>query len=48
MSVLSDDWHLQIFLVSDNFEYINEFVSNENYFDKTTFTNLNIKSITFG
>ena len=46
MSVLSDDWHLQIFHGTDNFEYINEFVSHENYFDKTTFTNLNIKSIT--
>ena len=46
MSVLPDDWQLQIFHGTDNFEYINEFISNEKYFEKTTFTNLNIKSIT--
>ena len=42
MSVLPDDWQLQIFHGTDNFEYINEFISNEKYFEKTTFTNLNI------
>ncbi len=49
MSILSDEWKLQIFHGSDNYDYINDIMLNDDFLSgvksKTTFTNLNIESI---
>ena len=45
MSILSDEWNLQIFHGSNNLDYINEVIHNTEYYDKVTLSNLNIDSI---
>ena len=45
MSILSDEWNLQIFHGSNNLDYINEIIHNTEYSDKVTLSNLNIDSI---
>ncbi len=45
MSILSDEWNLQIFHGSNNIGYINEIIHNTEYSDKVTLSNLNIDSI---
>ena len=45
MSILPDEWNLQIFHGSNNLDYINEIIHNTEYSDKVTLSNLNIDSI---
>ena len=49
MSILPDEWKLQIFHGSDNYDYINDIMLGDDFLsgvkNKTTFTNLNIESI---
>jgi hypothetical protein len=45
MSILPDEWNLQIFHGSNNLDYINEVIDVTEYSDKVTLTNLNIDSI---
>ena len=49
MSILPDEWKLQIFHGSDNYDYINDIMFDDDFLSgvkkKTTFTNLNMKSI---
>lgn len=45
MSILPDEWNLQIFHGSNNFDYINEVIDVTEYSDKVTLTNLNIDNI---
>ena len=46
MSVLPDDWKLQIFHGSNNIDYINDIIMDTEYFDKVKLSNLYIDSIT--
>jgi hypothetical protein len=50
MSILSDEWQLQIFHGLENYEYIIDIMFDDDFLSevkkKTTFTNLNIESIT--
>lgn len=49
MSILPDEWELQIFHGSDNYDYIKDIMFDDDFLSdvkkKTTFTNLNIESI---
>ena len=49
MSILPDEWKLQIFHGSNNYDYINDIMFDDDFLSnvkkKTTFTNLNIESI---
>ena len=49
MSILPDEWKLQIFHGSDNYDYINDIMFDDDFLSgvkkKTTFTNLNMGSI---
>ena len=46
MSVLPDDWKLQIFHGSENIDYIKNIIKDTDYFDRTKLDNLHIDSIT--